>query len=225
MSGCPIMVLCLLPRSNTYIKAQPFTIHYSTQPVCQCHNRFYSWTGDHSTHQWFTPFYTFPNLYCVPESCTTANQSSSPTVTGSLSLVCSNTSAPGYIITTHQIQRITWANLLWARGWAISSAGSSCGGSTVPLASSENRRVNTFVERDGRPCDIHCPDNLVIGAENRTRLRSITPHVIRKNSWATLDDDETPVISSHVHICSSVSCYSVTLIAIHVCDEWIDDTE
>ena len=44
------------------------------------------------------------------------------------------------------------------------------------------RRVNILVERDGRLLDNNCPDNLVTGVESRTRLRSITPQVIRKNS-------------------------------------------
>ena len=51
--------------------------------------------------------YTFPNLYCVPESCTIANQSSSPTVFGSFSFVCSNNKEFFYIIKDMKSNKIT----------------------------------------------------------------------------------------------------------------------
>lgn len=41
---------------------------------------------------------TLPTLYCVPASCTIANQSSSPTAAGSFSFVCSNTMAFFYSV-------------------------------------------------------------------------------------------------------------------------------
>ena len=93
--------LMFASKEQNLDQSSSMQVHYSTQPACQCHNQSCSWTRDHSTDQWYILFHTFPNLYCVPESWTTANQSSSPTVAGSLSLVCSNTREPGYTIMNH----------------------------------------------------------------------------------------------------------------------------